>query len=729
MRQILQSYRSGELWLAEVPTPACRPGGVLVRTRRSVVSAGTERMLSSLARKSLIGKARARPDLVKKVLARVKTEGLRATLDKVHAKLDEPVALGYSAMGTVVEVGRGTGDLVPGERVALAGAGYATHAEFNYVPRNLCARVPDGVSDTDAAFATVGAIALQGVRQADPRLGERVVVIGLGLLGQLTVQILKANGCAVLGVDLDAERAELARAQGADLAVAGDADVDAACAAFTGGRGADAVIVTAATPSNGPIESAARVSRHKGRVVVVGFVGMNVPRDAFYAKELDLRLSTSYGPGRYDPAYEEGGRDYPFAYVRFTEQRNLESFLYLVDQGRVTPAKLITHRVAFADALEAYGLLDADPTAEGTSAPLGIVLEYTEDVPLAPTLRRDADPRATGSGRGELGIAVVGAGSFAKGVLLPALNKFDGLRREAVCTSTGKSAQQAAERFGFAAATTDADELFAADGVDAVFIATPHASHASLACAALRAGKHVFVEKPLALSSEELEACVEALDTARARGHEPCLTVGFNRRFSRHARALADGFAGRGTPMVVSYRVNAGRIPPEHWIQDPQVGGGRILGEVCHFVDFCGFLTGSVPVRVTATSIASERRDVVAHDSVVITIQYDDGSLAVVQYFAEGDAALPKERCEVYADARCAVMDDFKTTEFFGGGGKLKGAQDKGHAGELAAFLDSCRDGGDWPISWSSLLATHRVCLAALTSLATGAPVGVNERR
>ena len=376
MKQILQSQRKGELWLAEVPVPACGAGGVLVRTRCSVISAGTERTLLELGKKSLLGKARARPDLVKKVVDTVRTRGIRATAEQVFARLDEPVPLGYSASGDVVEAGRDADGLLPGDRVAIAGAGYANHAELNFVPKNLCAKIPEGVSYADGAFATVGAIALQGVRQAQPLIGERVVVIGLGLIGLLTVQVLKANGCAVLGVDPDAERATLAAALGADLAVSSDAE--GACAAFTGGYGADAVIVAAATASSEPIEQAAELSRHKGRVVAVGLVGMQVPRDAFYRKELDLRLAMSYGPGRYDPDYEERGNDYPFGYVRFTEQRNLESFLYLVQQQRVTPSALVTHRLPFTDALDAYALIEGKLPAESTldRRYLGIVLEY-----------------------------------------------------------------------------------------------------------------------------------------------------------------------------------------------------------------------------------------------------------------------------------------------------------------------------------------------------------------
>ena len=724
MKQVLRSARRGELWLAEVPAPACEAGGVLVSTRCSVISAGTERMLLELGKKSLLSKARARPDLVKKVAATVRKRGVRATAEQVFAKLAEPVPLGYSASGKVIEAGRGAAGLQPGDRVAIAGAGYANHAEFNFVPRNLCAKVPAGVSHADAAFGTVGAIALQGVRQAQPLIGERILVIGLGLIGLLTVQILKANGCAVLGVDPDEERAALAAALGADVAVSSGADT--ACATFTGGYGADAVIIAAATPSSAPIEQAAEMSRHKGRVVAVGLVGMQVPRDAFYRKELDLRLAMSYGPGRYDPDYEERGNDYPFPYVRFTEQRNMESFLYLVQQKRVTPSALVTHRLPFSDALDAYALIEGTLPAESPMDRkyLGIVLEYPDDARPERTVRRTEEGAAR-SLEGDVGVGFIGAGAFARGVLLPQIVKAGGSRLTAVCTNTGRSADQTSERFGFAVATTDARKVLERADTAAVFIATRHGSHAGLVAAALRAGKHVFVEKPLCVAEAGLDEVESALQDARGDGFEPCLMVGFNRRFSTHAGALQAAFRGRGTPMVVNYRVNAGVVPAESWLHDPEEGGGRIIGECCHFVDFCTALIGSDPVSVVAISIGSDARDVVPQDSSVITIRYADGSLATIQYLALGHRALTKERCEVFADGRSAVMDDFRTTRFHGGGRRLRGKQAKGFAEEIDAFLSVCRDGGPWPIPWSGIAATHRVCFGAVRSLETGTMVDV----
>lgn len=754
MKQVLQSYRTGELRIADVPVPQCLSGGVLVRTRYSVISAGTERMLAELAKKNLVAKARARPDLVRRTMEKARSEGIKPTVEQVFAKLDEPVALGYSAAGDVIEAGHDAGGLKPGDRIAAAGGGYATHAEFNFVPRNLCVRIPEGVSRADAAFTTLGAIALQGVRQADPLLGERVVVVGLGLLGLLTVQILKANGCAVLGADLNPARARLAEELGADAVAT--TDVREAGEAFTNGRGADAVIIAAATSGNGPIETAADLSRQKGRVVAVGSIGLNVPRDAFYKKELDLRLSMSYGPGRHDVDYEEGGADYPFPYVRFTEQRNMESFLYLVQQGRVNPGALATHTIDFENALDGYALLD-EPVAQGSEAsstgPLGILLKYGKDATPAASVclageeggrrspatgaadhgrraagRQASDGRGRGmakvasrtDGMGRVGVGFVGAGDFARRVLLPRLAKMKHATLTSVCTVTGRSARQAGERFGFATATTDMDAVLQDPDTHAVFVATRHDSHASLAAAALRAGKHVFVEKPLGVREAELEEVASALEDARAAGFQPCLMVGFNRRFSPHAAVLRAAFGHGRTPLAVSYRVNAGRVPADHWVHDPTVGGGRLIGEGCHFVDFCNALIASEPVAVTAAALSEDRPGNLLPDSVAMTVEYADGSLAAIQYLAGGHREMPKERCEVFSGGRSAVISDFRSTTIHGGGRGLRGKQDKGFDGELRAFLDACREGGAWPIPWDQIVAAHRVCFGAMRSVRTG---------
>jgi predicted dehydrogenase/threonine dehydrogenase-like Zn-dependent dehydrogenase len=709
MHQILQSYRTGELWLAQVPAPALRNGGAIVRTAASLVSAGTERMIIELAKKSLLGKARARPDLVKKVFAKIKTEGLSQTLEKVFAKLDTPIPLGYSCAGTVVEVGAGVSGIKPGDRVACGGAGYATHADLNYVPKNLMVKIPSGVSFEDASFTTLGAIAMQGVRQADVRLGERVVVIGLGLLGLLTVQILKASGCSVLGSDPDQGRCELARQLGADVAIASDL-VDSA-ASFSEGHGADAVIITAATQSNQPIEDAAEICRVKGRVVVVGVVGMDVPREPFYKKELDLRLSMSYGPGRYDASYEEGGHDYPIGYVRWTEQRNMQSFLDLVAAGKVTPAKLVTHHFDISEALGAYELLETVGAKY-----LGIVINYpaADSIDVVRTIEL-----RTVQATPQIGVGFIGAGNFAKAVLIPAIKKLGGVELVGLCTATGLSAAETAKKYDFGYATTDHQKILSDARINTVFIATRHDTHASLAAAALAAGKHVFVEKPLCVKPDQIAEYEQAILSSAAAGR--CLMVGFNRRFSPHTRAIREAFASRGTPMFITYRINAGLVPRESWLHDEELGGGRIVGEFCHFVDWCEAVIGSIPVNVTAECIGTDDSRLKSEDSVAVNIRYEDGSVATIQYVSLGSSELPKERAEVYADGAVAVMADFVKTTFHGiKRSSLRTKQDKGFAGELCAFLDAIRRGGEAPISSASLARTTRITFAILDSLRTG---------
>lgn len=718
MYQIIQSYRSGEMSVTDVPSPAVRVSGAIVQTAASLVSAGTERMIVELAKKSLLGKARARPDLVRKVVQKVRTEGLTSTIEKVFSRLDTPIPLGYSAAGTVVEIGTKVSGFKVGDRVACAGAGYATHAEFNYVPKNLMARIPDVVSSEDAAFTTVGAIALQGVRQADLRLGERVVVVGLGLIGLLTVQLLKASGCRVLGSDLDPSKCDLAKQLGADDAVV---DLVDAAEAFTEGRGADAVIITAATPSNGPIEMAAEISRQRGRVVVVGMIGMNVPRDPFYKKELDLRLSMSYGPGRYDPSYEEGGQDYPFGYVRWTEQRNMEAFLDLVAAGRVTPSKLVTHRFPIEDGLKAYELLESK-----TEKYLAILLTYPqpENGDLTALPQRVVKLRSL-EATPQIGIGLVGAGNFAKSVLMPALKRNESATMVGICTATGMSAAHTGKKNDFAIATTDYHELLNERRINTIFVATRHDTHARFALDALDAGKHVFLEKPLCVRRDELEQFEELMAQGKPM---PQLLVGFNRRFSSHARSVRAAYENRRTPMVITYRVNAGMIPKDVWIQDSDAGGGRIIGELCHFVDLCEYLTGSTPTSVHAQCISSRDARITPEDSVVVTIGYADGSLATIQYIALGSSSLGKERIEVFADGSSAVIDDFITTTFHGlRQSKVKGKQDKGFDAEIAAFLAAVRSGGPAPINFDSIARTTRVTFDVLDSLRSGKQIAPEE--
>jgi predicted dehydrogenase/threonine dehydrogenase-like Zn-dependent dehydrogenase len=724
MKQIIQSFKTGDLWLADVPIPACKSGGVLVQTRNSFVSAGTERMLVDFAKKNLAGKALAMPDQVKKVLRKMQTEGIFSTLEKVQAKLDQPIPLGYSCAGVVAEAGAGVTGLCAGDRVACGGAGYANHAQYNYVPKNLVVRIPDTVSMEDASCATVGSIALQGVRQCDLGLGENVCIMGLGLLGLLAVQMMKAAGVRVMGFDPDTSRCRLALDLGADRAVS--SDLVAACNEFSRGYGVDAVLITAAAKSNEPVTLAGEISRMKGRVVVTGLVGMDLPRDMYYKKELDFKLSLSYGPGRYDPAYEEGGQDYPYGYVRWTEQRNIQAFLDLVASGAVTPSKLVTHRFDIDDALNAYELI-LGKTAEPY---LGIVLTYGEqpvEIKAGARQIRVKDAAASGTARIEAGF--IGAGNFTKAVLLPALKKQPDVHLNTLCTATGMNAGQTAEKEGFACATTDFQVVLDNEQINTVFVTTRHNSHARFVTAALAAGKHVFVEKPLCLTPEDLQTIHQTFhkspptpDSSTLTPHSPpILMVGFNRRFSPHAAFIRDYFQGRQTPMMVNYRINAGIIPPDVWVQDPEVGGGRIVGEVCHFIDFASFVIGTDPVEVQAMCVDSTNAALKAEDNVTIAVKYGDGSVAQICYVAVGPSDLAKEYCEVFADESAAVMDNFCTTRCMGRRGKkrLKGSQKKGFSEEIAAFLEAVQTGAPPPIPFESLALTTACTFAAKESLRT----------
>lgn len=713
MRQLIQSYRSGEMEIVDVPPPTVRSGGMVVRTVRSLVSAGTEKMVVDLARKSLLGKARARPDLVRKVIDTARKQGVLNTLKKVQTRLDTPIPLGYSSAGVVVEVGEGVPDHRVGDRVACGGAGYANHADYAFVPRNLAARIPDGVSMEQASFATVGSIALQGVRQTEPTLGERVAVLGLGLIGQLTVQLLRANGCRVLGYDPNPRRAALARELGAHAAVS--EGLEAAAEGFSQGRGMDAVVVAASAPNAEPLAQAGEISRLRGRVVVVGLVKMEVDRSTYYRKELDLRMSMSYGPGRYDPDFEERGFDYPIAHVRWTEQRNLEAFLELVADGSLKLEPLVTHRFEIQQALDAYSLI-----SEGREPFLGVVLSYGADdeAPVrAPEKATLSTRRASGD---RVRVGVVGAGSFGQSVLLPALQATGAADFSIVASAGGATARRIGEQYGFRTVTSSAEAVLASDDVDAVLILTRHDLHARYVVQALEAGKHVFTEKPLALSEEELEA------VARAHAGSPGgVLVGFNRRFAPLVEDIVAHFAGRTHPLVMHYRVNAGFLPADHWVHDPKQGGGRILGEACHFIDLCHHLAGALPTRVFAESIAGDSR-YRGDDNVAITLRFADGSIATILYTALGDSSRSKEYLEVFGEGRMAVLEDYRTLDLTADRKterKKSANQDKGFQEEMRRFLHAARGGEAMPIPFQDLLGSSRATLAAVASLRTGAPV------
>jgi len=700
MKQVQQNYRSGELVVADVPAPRAGSGQLLVATRVSLISSGTERQLIELAKASLAGKAVARPDLVRRVLRNVTREGLKPTVEKVFAKLDTPIPLGYSISGEVLEVGRSVAGFRVGDRVACAGAGFANHAEINAVPKNLAARIPDKVDDEDASFVTLGAIALQGVRQAQATLGETVVVMGLGLIGLLTVQLLKASGCRVLGFDPDPDRAALAMALGADLS-SSDSFLDAV-QSFTQDHGADAVVLTASTKSSEPLNLAAEASRVKGRVVVVGLVGMNIDREAFYRRELDLRLSMSYGPGRHDPSYELEGHDYPLPYVRWTEQRNMEAFLTLVAEGKVTPKALVTHRFSIEEAMGAYEMMEkgAPHLAVTLGYPRSAHVEGESLIAKAPFRDRHVNS-----------IGFIGFGNYAKSVLLPAFRKIDGVALAGVATATGLSAAHAAKKHGFARAMTDARELLQDPSVDTIVVATRHDTHALYAMEALKAGKHVFVEKPLALSFEELDAVAEVAT------HAPgVLAVGFNRRFAPLMVEARRALEPRASPLVMLYRINAGAIPADSWIQRAE-GGGRVLGEMCHFVDALAFLCGAAPVDVQA--VAARDHD----DAVSALIRFADGSTGTIVYSSLGDPSVPKEYVEVFAPGAVVRLLDFTSLEITRGGRttRSKGAQDKGQKALAAAFIAATRGDGPPPFAMDELVAVSEATLLIDEAVRTGA--------
>lgn len=718
MKQVIQNFKTGELSVGDVPPPALRPSGVLVRTVRSLISAGTERGTVSVGQSSLVGKARQRPDLVKQVIDNVRREGVAATMQKVKTRLESLKPLGYSAAGVVAAVGEGVTDLKVGDRVACAGAGYASHAEIIFVPRNLCTKIPDGVSFDDASYTTLGAIAMQGVRQAEVRLGEAVAVIGLGLLGQITVQLLRASGCRVVGIDVDERTVERAKRSGADLALRRSDDVERQIDAFTSGHGADAVIITASTSSADPIELAGAIARDRAKVVVVGAVPANVPRSPYFEKELDVRMSRSYGPGRYDPDYEERGRDYPIGYVRWTEGRNMSSFLELIAAGRIDISHLTTHSFTLDQAVEAYDVV----LGKGGEAPCGIILSYEGEPPLEERVEHAEAARA-GKVEGTLGVAFVGAGNFATASLIPPLRRTNAVALTGVVTSSGLTAKGVADKFGFAYSASSIDQVLEDASTQCVFVATRHNLHHSLAARALASGRAVFVEKPLALDRDGLR---EAVDAARASGRQ--LMVGFNRRFAPLARQIRERFETRVGPAMVHYRVNAGFVPKNHWTQDESEGGGRIVGEGCHFIDLIQYLTGALPISVTATSVRSGNDRETDADSVAITLSMSDGSVGSILYVALGDKRFPKERCEIFADGSVAVLDDYKSGLVVRNGReeKLKGgAQDKGHAAEVEAFVEAVRSGAPSPISLDSLVATTLASFAAVESLRTGRPVDI----
>ena len=714
--------KNGRTSIEDVPIPTPRSGQALVKISASLVSAGTERMLVEFAEKSLLGKARSRPDLVKQVFDKMRREGMFVTLTGAINRLDQPMPLGYSSAGTITAIGAGDASnsqgidgFKVGQRVACAGGGYAVHAEYNLVPRNLLTLLPDTVDFELAAFTTLAAIAMHGFRLAEAQIGESVAIIGMGLLGLLTGQIAVAAGCRVLGIDVNPQRMGLASMLGLE-AVLRDQAIESA-RAFTANNGFDHVIICADTPSNDPVELAAIIARDRASVVATGAVGLTFPRKSYYEKELSFVNSRSYGPGRYDSSYEENGKDYPIGYVRWTEGRNFQAVVDLMANGKLKIAPMISHRFPIEKAPEAYEII----TGKRNEPFLGILLTYPQTGSGDPVSRIDFPVARASVQTGAMRLGVLGAGLYANATLLPALKKIKGLELVGIASSGGLHAQNSGKKFGFEYATSNDDEILNDPNINTVAILTRHDTHAGLAVKALRAGKNVFVEKPLAVDTEQLSAISEAL----AKSESSMLTVGFNRRFAPLAGELHTFLADRSEPYYMHYRINAGYIPLNHWTHDSYLGGGRIIGEGCHFIDFLSFLAGASPTSCSAWSLPDNGR--YREDNVSMTFSFPDGSIGVVDYLANGDKSFPKERLEVFCGGRIAVLDDFRSLAMIRDGQRktVKKAQNKGWVEEWNVFSHVLQTGNPPPIAYEQLIGVTKATFAAVEALRTGTIVKI----
>lgn len=710
MKQLIQNFKTGQLYVDEMPMPSISEGMVLVENKFSLISLGTERSTVKVAQSNLFSKARQRPDLVAQVLQNIKKEGLAATLDKVRIKLDSLKALGYSTSGVVMASLAKEKGFEPGDRIACAGQDYASHAEIVAIPQNLVAKIPDNVSFEEAAFTTLGAIALQGVRQSEPKLGERVCVIGLGLIGQITCQLLKANGCAVLGIDINERLVTLTNEASATKALnRNDPNLLVACANFTSGYGFDSIIITAASSSNDPIELSGELARQKGKVVVVGSVKMDIPRDPhFYRKELDLKMSCSYGPGRYDVKYEDYGNDYPYAYVRWTEQRNMEAFLDLLSRKAININPLITHVFDINNADQAYDIILGKTKIEH----LGILLRYPgNDTKKRTHVPVKNNPVLT------VNTGFIGAGSFAQNYLVPNVKSW-GASLDGVVTTKGITSKNVADKFEFNFCSSEINDILKNERINTVFIATPHSSHSDLVVKALKSNKKVFVEKPLAINMDQLQSVIDAKAL-----YDQTLMVGFNRRFAMVCETIKKEFDNASEPLIINIRVNAGLLPKNHWIQQPDIGGGRVIGEMCHFIDLMQYFTKAEPVKVFAESINTSNNKITAEDNIAIVIKFNDGSIGNLTYCANGDKSLPKEYIEVFGAGKIGVINDFRNGVIYKNDKtKVLKSSGKGHKEEVQAFLNAVRDGENSPISFRSICLTTLATFKILDSLHTGMP-------
>lgn len=716
MKQVMQNMKSGELRVADVPVPACRNGGVVVRVAASSISAGTERHIMGFAKKSYLDKARARPDLVRQVVDKARKEGVSSTYKAVMSRLDVETALGYSCAGTVVEAGGKAQGLAVGDRVACAGMGFASHAEYVYVPRNLVVKLPDGVSFEGASYTTLGAIAMHGVRTAELTLGERVLVIGMGTIGLLAMQMVEASGCMAMGMDLDPARVADARSLGLNNVCLRSDDVEQAVMSWTGGIGADAVIITAAAPTNDPIELGVAVSRKRGRIVATGEVPLAAERKPFYEKELQLRISCSYGPGRYDPVYELDGIDYPLPYVRWTENRNMQAFVELIAAGKVNPDAMTTHRFNLENAADAYALLDGK--VETDRKPLGVLFTCPEpdaqDEPAELQRRVTLNPSmAVRAARGQVGIGWIGAGPFSRGVLMPAFAGVEQAQLRGIATASGTSSEGAGRKFGFDYATTDYKSMLADNSIDLVVVATQHRMHARMVIEALKAGKHVFVEKPLCVTLDELDEVRQAWEGSGLLVH-----VGHNRRFAPLVDTLKDHFAGVSEPLFSVYRINAGFAPPGSTVHRE---GGRVIGEGCHFIDTLVHITGAPVREFDIRSLQAANAALVNEDSVTLTLAHEGGHLSTIHYLARGNGLLAKERIEVHGGMRSAVLDDFTSCKLYSGSrAKTKRGltQDKGHKEQIKQVVEAVARGGLAPVPFDTLAHVTEITIRAAEQLA-----------
>ena len=718
MKQIVQNYKTRKLEIQDVPAPVVKPGGVLVRNVNSLISVGTEKLMIGLAKKSLLAKAKARPDLVKRVIDKARQEGLFEAYRQAMARLETPVSLGYSSSGEVIEAGEEAGEFRAGDRVACAGQGFASHAEIIYVPKNLCVKIPKEVSFEEAAFVNIGAIALHGVRTGEPALGEKAVVIGLGLLGQIAVQILRASGLEVLGIDIDEKKTKLAKNLGAnEVAVAGKEDILKKAKSFTKGVGADIVYIFASTNSNEPVEWAGEISRERGRVIIIGEITINIPRKIYYEKELKVIISRSSGPGIYDPLYEKKGIDYPISYVRWTIKRNLEEFLRLVEKKRVNLQPLITHKFKFKEALRAYEMI-LGKTEEKNY--IGVLQEYEKgrrEKSRIINLKKTEDTYIKeGKGEKKINLGLIGAGLHSKGEILPTLGHFPEINFLGVADIDGLNARAIGEKFSFKYCTTDYKRVIKDKRINTLIIATPHNLHAKMLIEALKEKKNIFIEKPLAIKEKEIQDIVKAYNKNPSK-----VMVGFNRRFSSFSSLAKELFSWYKGPYIINCRVNTGYIPKEHWVHDLKVGGGNIIGEVCHFVDLIQFFTDSYPKEVYAKTISGEVREHIPDDNLAINLKMESGSLASIIYTALGNKSFPRERIEIFGGGAVAVIDNFRSLDYVDNKKRKKRSLniDKGYQNEFSVFFEAIKEGRKLPVPFRDYLSVTFTTFKIVESIRT----------